>query len=273
MGPDIAEYDFVIWSNLGQANKPLSLQDNPGKSKVLIYVSDETSSIPLELGRHCVAIFKAYLPQEFPEQRLYALPLGYVRGVPAYDSIPLIQRRTNVFFSGTIHRSRASFGQTLVYLAGKSKHRTELKNPDLTPTPSRDSGILYDWSCAFPDSYICITTGFSKGLNRTSYGAKLCDSKIALCPGGWQSSETFRHYEAMRAGCIVISDRLPDTRLYRNSPIIQLADWTYLDRTIENLLGDTARMVALQGDTLNWWKTVCSESAVAAFIHEQLRNE
>jgi hypothetical protein len=271
MGPDLGGYDFIIWSDLGRSYDPEFLQEKTGRPKVLIYISDETCSIPLHLVGTCAAIFKAYLPQELPERKLFALPLGYASGVPVYDSIPVNQRSTNVFFSGCAQRSRAGLGQVLIRLAGQlakpKEHETVLQS-SLAPS---EPDTVYDWSAAFPDSYICVTAGFSSGLDRATYGAKLCNSKIALCPSGWQSSETFRHCEAMRAGCVLISNRLPSTRLYRNSPIIQLEDWTLLDKTVKDLLQDESRMSQLQNDTLAWWETVCSERAIASFIHQKLQ--
>jgi glycosyltransferase involved in cell wall biosynthesis len=58
----------------------------------------------------------------------------------------------------------------------------------------------------------------------------------------------------------MISDRLPSTRLYKHSPIIQLDDWTQLEPTVKALLLDRNRLADLQKKTIAWW-TRCVQSA------------
>lgn len=273
MGSSCDRYNFVIWSDHGQQHQPESLMSDSSKPRVLLYISDETSSIPSQLWQsRCCAIFKSYLPTEIPERNLFALPLGYASGIPLSELVPVNDRRFNVFFSGSAQENRARLGEVLLRLAAKARLGRGYEDGTSAVTPSHPvaEDIIYDLSPAFPESRIFATSHFLAGVDRATYGAFLAQSKIALCPKGWQSSETFRHFEAMRAGCIMISDRLPSTRLYQHSPIIQLDDWNQLEPTVMALLSDRNRLAELQKKTIAWWDTMCSERAVAAFIRKTL---
>lgn len=271
MGGEMNDYDFLLWSDTGEGEgcSPIC-EGDPRKQKVLLYISDETSSVPFHLTCKFSAIFKNYLPWEFPDERIFSLPLGYVSGVPKSECIPVNERKLNVFFSGCPQVSRTGFFGIMAKLASSADH-VPVANWDLMQSVAQsEQACVYDMSAAFPESYIRMTPEFAQGLDRSTYGMMLRNCKIALCPPGWKSAETYRHFEAMRAGCIVISGPLPDTRIYRNSPIICLDSWKNLEPTVNKLLKDEMLMLDLQQKTLAWWDNVCSEKAVAEHIRTQL---
>jgi hypothetical protein len=101
----------------------------------------------------------------------------------------------------------------------------------------------------------------------------LHSSKVALCPGGWKSNETFRLFEAMRAGCVIVTSVLPDVRLYRDAPLIQVSDWTKLESCVDDLIETPSRLAELQDATCAWWRDVCSEQAYAAYIAAILESQ
>jgi len=270
MGSRINDYDFVLWSNMGEQDSPVSIALTGRKPKVLLHISDETSSAPFHLTHNFAAIFKCFLLREFPEHKIFALPLGYASSVPNLPVLPMSERKYNVCFLGCPQKNRMQFSVVLSKLVGRA-YRDSMRNGKIPqPAVGIHQGFVCDFSEAFPNSYIRFTSGFSKGLDRVSYGAILRDSKIALCPGGWKSNETYRHFEAMRAGCVLISDPLPETRLYRDAPIIRITNWQRLEETVSQLLRSPERMLELQRLTLAWWEDVCSEKATAAYIRAQL---
>ena len=107
-------------------------------------------------------------------------------------------------------------------------------------------------------------------MSGEDYRRVLYDAKIAICPGGYASRESFRHYEALRAGCVIISEPLPDTRFYRGSPIIVLDDWRNLRGVVRELLREPERLETLHRQTRKWWQDMCCEEAVARFMKEKL---
>jgi hypothetical protein len=123
----------------------------------------------------------------------------------------------------------------------------------------------------FPRSFIRFSNGFHCGLTPEEYSARLYDSQIVLCPPGLSQPETIRHYEAMRAGCIVILEPLPDTYFYRNSPIIIIRNWREAQQKILHLLANPAEMVSLQHQILDWWNNRCAEKAAAQYIFSKLQ--
>lgn len=262
LGSQFDEYEFLVWSGL-QEPEPHHFPSADRARRVLVYLSDEYGSYPEHLLAEFAAIFKCYLPRE-ESKRLISLPLGYVSGVPKGEVTPINARQYNVFFSGFAQQSRMEFLDVLVHLAGGLKR---------VVAPSQGNSFsdsILDMSAAFPNSYIQLTRRFAHGLDRSRYGQLLGEAKIALCPCGWKSAETFRHFEAMRAGCIVMSSPLPPTRLYEGSPIIQLKDWRQLESTVRSLLSNPEEMERIQELTLEWWNRVCSEEAVASFMAAHL---
>mgnify|MGYP001628136024 FL=1 len=83
-------------------------------------------------------------------------------------------------------------------------------------------------------------------------------------------TECFRHFEAMRAGCVIISEPLPDTPFYKDSPLIQIKDWNEGCKVVEDLLNDESKLEEIHRKTLSWWKEKCSEQATAQYIIENI---
>jgi len=106
-------------------------------------------------------------------------------------------------------------------------------------------------------------------LDAQAYSKTLMDSKICLVPRG-TSSETFRFFEGLRYGCVLITERLPSRRFYNNAPIIQVDDWNVLPNIVPTLLADEDRMRRLHRSTLGWWKNVCSENQLGKFIASKI---
>jgi hypothetical protein len=263
-------YDFVVWSHLGGEVRPRYFGKKPPSRRVLIWISDETSSVPRGLTDSYAYTFKAYLPREYPNERLLAFPLGYGAGIPYKAPASVRDRHFSVCFSGCPQPNRLQFGRVLATLASAADPPRGIDvNSILTVLRDRPDASV-DLSHAIDRSYIKITPRFRSGLNPHAYGELLHKSKIALCPGGWLSQETFRHYEAMRAGCIVISGPLPETRLYKGSPIICVNSWDHLMPMVNRLLSNSELMEEIQQKTVAWWSTVCCETAQAKYISDLL---
>ncbi|MCL1910362.1 MAG: hypothetical protein FWG05_05445, partial [Kiritimatiellaeota bacterium] len=114
--------------------------------------------------------------------------------------------------------------------------------------------------------YFTFTSGFAQGLPPDEYGRLLADTKIVVCPKGFIRAECYRIFEGMRMGCIVIADELPEQRWYTGSPIIIQKNWLGIHKTIRKLCENPDTMQEIHRNTLAWWETVCSPSAVAEFL-------
>jgi len=268
-GDTFSEFSFHIHSSDHQDRSPLPIILDNSKKNILIYLSDEFSTAPTYLSKYFDAIFKCYLPDENnTEQHLFPFPLGYVKETKELKVKTIDQRKLNVFFSGNLNENRIALYQELSSLAGitnKWNLRTIVTNKAIYTFNRRDL------SNVFPNSYIVFTDGFKTGFHPSAFSKILYNSKIALCPKGFYSSETFRHYEALRAGCVVISEKLPDTHLYKESPIIQLENWKNLRPLIQKLLKDENYLEELHQKSLRWYNDVFSEQVVAKYMQDILK--
>jgi hypothetical protein len=101
------------------------------------------------------------------------------------------------------------------------------------------------------------------------YTEIMADTKIALVPRG-SSVETYRFFEAMRQGCVVICDRLPPHWFYVGCPAVQIDNWGNLDAEVKAMSADPERLAELHHRSLAWWDEKLSESAVAHVIARSL---
>lgn len=76
---------------------------------------------------------------------------------------------------------------------------------------------------------------FKAGLTYVEYFDYLLQSKFILCPKGFYSPETFRHFEALHTGGIVISEKMPQVSIYKNNPFITYKDYSELKKIFNQI--------------------------------------
>lgn len=260
MGADFDAHDFVVYS--ANNTKGPKAPPNPEQT-ILLYISDETMRIPEHLSPHFKAIFKCYIPVD-RQDNIFSLPLGYVAGRKQFEQTPIESRPFNVFFSGNLNENRFPLYQHFnwfklmpTWIFTRLYYRVKNK-------------LKFDYSNYFPQSYINFTHGFNTGLNAEQYTHYLYNSKIIICPKGFTSAETFRHYEALQAGGVILSEKLPDTYYYKNGPFVQLSSWREMDKVVKELLANPEKLKEKQAQAKKWWEDVCSEKAVAAYIKRSI---
>lgn len=262
----LEEYEIYIFANYDKKIIPDSISLNT-KKKILYYLGDAAGAIdPRPLDRYFELIFKTHLREEFLSEKILPVSLGYVNDVPELPIQPINERKLNVFFSGDLNRNRIDL------------YRSFFPNQKFIPKRGLPSQLFrnilikykYDFSGLFPDSLIVFNNGFKTGLSRLEYGEKLADSKIILSPMGFGNAECFRNIEAMRAGCVIISDKLPKHEFYEGSPIIQVEDWKEGLSWVKKLLRDKEMMKDYHLKTVDWWANKCSEIAMAGYMKEKI---
>ena len=270
LGPGFSEYSFYIFSPPRADTMPASANEQVAL-KVLLFLSDESASVPHHLADRYTAIFKAYLPFEATGANIFQLSLGAARDVPTFPPLPMAERPLDIFFSGNLNANRMALYRAI--------------SPVLRWIPVPDAGLLAilrrsglgrlfrrDFS-GFDgelNTRIVFSDGFKRGLAPAEYGELLTRSKVVLCPKGFQSAETFRHVEALRAGSVVVSEPLPDTSLYRGSPIIEVENWRDGLATARALAADVNRLDDLQARGLEWYRSVLSPEATGTAMHAAL---
>lgn len=266
MRDDFQRFTFVVHRRVfGEfAGKPIQL-DRGGKGRILLVIADEKEVFPVEEYQDYEHVFRAY---GNPDGSVcHPFPVGYHNAAGAAEPVAFGQRGIPVFFSGYLNRNRVDFYKQFRPI--RWLPRRNLGNRYVKELARRAVERLTrerDFPDVIPGGRISFTEWFGKGLAPEEYAKTLANTKIALCPPGFVSHETIRHWEAMRLGCVVISAPLPANRFYEGSPIIQLEDWSELKPLIAELLADPARLRSLHEDTVAWWNSRCSETAVADYM-------
>lgn len=207
---------------------------------------------------------KSWLSGKDTIGRIFEIPLGYnnSKDLPIKN---IKDRLYETYFSGSVIHipypvwSLKHWLGTPKALARKlmisSLKKFQQKNPDLKVELS-------------------ITGGFR---NRTSedersYCEIMMDTKICLVPRG-TSFETTRLFEAMKYGCILVTEALPSRWYLDGAPVIQIQDWQDVEKILENLLDNQQLMEELHQKSLNWWKHKCSEAIVGNYMIEKLTGD
>jgi len=260
MGSDFKRFQFVYYTSNGNQNPPQPIVLTDPRPKILIWGGDESAATPPYMSKYFVSVFKPYLKGDRNAHGYHHFPLGYSKNVPELEMIPINSRKMNVFFSGNLNLNRFGLYSNL---AGFDLIHRRL----LVSAYFRLNRMMpKNFSNKFPDSYIQFTDGFAKGLPGDEYSRYLYNSKIVICPPGFSINETFRHFEALRAGAIPISLRMPDNHFHRGSPIVMLETWRELTPTIRNFLNNPGKMEETHHKCVDWWENVCSEKAVAKYM-------
>tara|TARA_R110002020_G_scaffold61058_4_gene164714 strand:- start:7771 stop:8616 length:846 start_codon:yes stop_codon:yes gene_type:complete len=244
--------DYVLhiacFSEECQNNKDLKFVD--GKKNIIIGTSDEyMKDVHPPYVEQAVAIFKQYLLPHQEVNNVYSFPLGYNKKHILFENRTLAERNIDVFFSG--------------HMASENRHSSMfpvIQFFESLPKEQRPKLEMY------------VTTGFNQGLDGSTYSEKLHNSKIAICPHGNVSVETFRFYEAIRSGCVVVSPPLPLTEIYKNSNVVQVENWHKdVGSTIMDLLKNEDKLNSVRTDLKKDWNETLCEKAAANLILSKLQ--
>lgn len=171
---------------------------------------------------------------------------------------PMRERTRNYYFSGGTAFS-ANFGYRRFMSSPKQATRESLveavaemerKHPELTA----DQAIQV---------HAHMWTGHMSDMEQ--YAQRLMNSKICLAPRG-SVADTWRFFEGLKSGCVVITNPLPDEWYYQGAPAIQLDEWGELEQTVVPLLKDEPRLEELHALALKYWDEVCGEKSLGRFL-------
>jgi hypothetical protein len=190
---------------------------------------------------------------------IFSIPLGYFN---SYVELPMKEvddRQYDVSFLGSIQKNNAPIWSL--------KHWIE--NPKNLSRKVMISNIK-SVQLKYPSLRVKLlqTSSFGPTSNE-NYHETMMDTKICLVPRG-TSWESFRFYEGLMYGCILITESLPPVWFYENAPIIRISDWSELEIILPKLLENKVLMLEKHQESLNWWNTKCSEVIVGKYIADKL---
>jgi hypothetical protein len=230
LGKEFYNYKFYILFS----HNPTVIPDSFNfleKNKILFWFSDESGLFPSHLENNYLIIFKSYIHTEL--SNVYSNPLGYVNEFAEEMNKSVETKDINVFFSGSLNVNRRKLFELLFF----NKYWM-LKFLNVLP----DNILLKlfkklkfkNLSC-YRNVFLFSYGGFKSGIEYKKYFDYLLRSKFILCPKGNQSSETFRHIEAMKAGGIVISENMPEVSIYKNNPFIKFDNYSQLKSILKKI--------------------------------------
>lgn len=194
---------------------------------------------------------------------IYDIPLGYYNQADLPIK-PLLERRYDLLFAGSLVTdpypiwSRRRWLRNTKDIARQemlsAAEKLQKKYPELKIAIGKTVGFG-------------IEAKFSEDMR--SYSEKLMDSKICLAPRG-SLFETFRFFEGLRYGCIVVTEALPNRWFYQGSPAIQLSTWSDLEQSIARLIQNPQLSQSKHKASLEWWHKKCSEVVIGNYMAEQI---
>jgi len=218
----------------------------------IILSAEGHSYIPPEIK--FIDTFMNYLPKEnstfpyflYPDSfikipRLFELQLGTTKWFTSNHSTPINNRKYDFSFIGQYDPyTRSDFYQCMINLKG--------------------------------NGFVHFYEGWNKGLGPEKYSEIMSQTKIALVPCGSASLDTFRFYEAMSCGCIVLSINQNNYEFMKNSPHIHVENWNpyIIQQYIENLSKDQLETLSVK--SREFWETNLSPKGAAKFILSKVKN-
>jgi hypothetical protein len=187
------------------------------------------------------------------------LPIG-TYNIADLPIVPFRERSCDLFFAGSVVQTPSLTAQLKTRVLPKGLSREAmLRNVErLRQQPE----VRLD---------VRVTAGFqeSAAADAGEYSRALMDSRLALVPRG-ATTETHRFFQALKYGCIVVTDSVPPIWFYEGAPMVRLRHWDELEEAVVPLLRDPARLEALHRESLRWWETACSEEAVGRLMAREL---
>lgn len=220
-----------------------------GNNVISIITGDEYGRIPSYIDNILLTFKTGATDQNIKEYpKLIPFPWGYSKQLIEQPLIHINDRNIDVFYSGQmITKNRYDMIVEINKIKNKPFFRD--KNIDIT-----------------------VTGGFGQGDNLL-YSKKIVNSKIALCPAGTNVPESYRFFEALKNGCTVICDNLPNNYIYNNNTIIRLGSWINLENVLMDLLKDKQILNNKFFDNLHYYETQLSEKAMSEFIYLKIKEK
>jgi hypothetical protein len=186
------------------------------------------------------------------EPVIISLPLGY----HSQEEVPqraMSERSLDLFFSGEIRHALPRWDYRRITSTSKFIARQQLW-AELERLASRgrwrlDLGAVGSRDAATPTF--------------ASYSDKMMHTRLCVAPRG-SVAETYRAYEGLRAGCLVVTTRVPPRSLLASAPLIQVDHWRELEGILAQHAERLDRLEAARAASLAWWN---ERAAVAVQAH------
>jgi hypothetical protein len=227
------DYDVVIvkWPN--------EIKHELKKQTIIFIISDESHSIPEKFidNENIKFIFKHYHSKDFNHKKTRPLPLGYLNGFNGNNNIKIKDRVIDYGFSGAWNSIRNNLINAFDNLKDDGRKK-----------------------------YFQLNKNWATGYSIEQYSYILSNSKISLCPTGYDSNESFRLIESAMCGNIILADKRYNFWYNENLPYFEIKDWSDLSVINEILSMPEKKLQAMSDETYEWYLNKVSPEAVARYI-------
>lgn len=198
-------------------------------------------------------------PKSYPapiQKRIHVfyLPLGYHRqeNIP---QVPMAERPLDAFFAGTVTDKESLHG----YLRWTSISRIEARQQMWKVLKELEA--QGEWHLDLGDhNYNDLA---SIAVEYSSYSEKMMHSRICLAPRG-SVAETFRAFEGLRAGCLVVANPWPkDGYMNPSAPIMMINHWREVEDILKRYARDINALEQWRTRSLAWWDDHLRPESVA----------
>lgn len=216
---------------------------NSKDTTILIFHSNEYSFDVDHLEQDFFLILKTYCTNEQINNKVLPMPLGYINGCEITNDIPFNERKFNYTFIGNLNKNRIELLISLTwfkYIPQAIAYR--LLNY------KRISNYLVNYcekKHLKKNAYIKFFNKFKGEMPQSEYSKIISNSIIVICPKGFANTETYRHYESLLAGAIIITEPLPSHFFYDSSSIITIDNWNKLEKVLDDILKDPVKLRTL----------------------------
>ncbi|MFL6428773.1 MAG: hypothetical protein ACJ71S_11060 [Acidobacteriaceae bacterium] len=196
---------------------------------------------------------------------IFRIPLGY-QSQQKLPQLSMSERALDTFFAGDIATPFPYNDYRYWIPPTKTVTRRQLWSVLDTLRRSGEWNIVLD--DVRPDNSASQPRS-AKALNYQSYSERMMNSRICVAPRG-SNWETYRFYEGLRAGCLVITSPFRNEPFLRGAPVITVDSWRELPKLLRRYARDIDTLERYRLASLAWWNNHCSESVIARQLAAQL---
>ena len=193
--------------------------------------------------------------------QIYPIPLGYANQVEV-PFIPFHKRTIDVSFAGSVvHRKYKWWSIQKWFKTPKSYSRSKMISA-LQKFADKHTSLNVN---------LKVTPSFKaiRSEDPVSYSDRVMSTRISLVPRG-ASYETYRFFESIRFGCLVVAEYLPDFWFYEGAPVIHIKDWKNLEKELMTLVESPSKAELMHQQVLDWWESKCSEKALGDYMASKI---
>ncbi len=266
LGNKFTEFVFYILFSHNASVIPNSFKSQQ-KNKVLFWFSEETGAFPDHLIDNYGLIFKSYILNE--RLNVYSIPCGYVNEFADQRDKKSKKKDINIFFSGNLNDNRIKLYDLLFFKKFKFLRLLKIFPDKILIRLFRFFDLK---NLSKKSNTFLFSDEFKSGLGYEEYFKFLLRSNFVLCPKGFYSTETFRHIEALHAGGVIISEKMPTVSIYKDNPFITYNNYSELKQIFKKIEKNELDIKGLSESHKTFYDSNLKTDAAARRISEICKN-